>query len=170
MIRLAVGLGALCGFLAFLLVQFVGGDSPQASPESVWSYIQKTAPAHDIDPGFVYALAWAESTLNPEAESSVARGMMQLTKPTWEDITDISYRKAWDWQTNIDVALDYLAFCRELLEKNQSFSYPLLAASYRYGPYYVKNRNFNLNQIRQPKNEIYRRIFAGNISPVAPPE
>jgi len=169
MIRLAVGLGAIAGVLAFVFVQFVGKSAPQASPEKVWSYLQENAPDRNLDPGFVYALAWAESSLNPRAESSVARGIMQLTKPTWKDVSDKSYRHAWDWRTNIDVALDYLAFCRELLEKNQSFSYPLLAAAYRYGPYYVKNRNFDMNRIRQPKNEIYRRIFAGNIRPVAPP-
>lgn len=169
LIRLAVVLGLVVGLLAYFLTQGVGPGTKQLEPEVAWRFIQQQCAQEGLDPEFVYALAWAESSLNPRARSSVARGIMQLTKPAWEEVTDESYRHAWDWRTNVRVGIAYLAFCRDYLKRYDSFSYPLLAASYRYGPYYVKNKGFNLSQIKQPTNEIYRHIFAGNIRPVLPP-
>jgi soluble lytic murein transglycosylase-like protein len=170
LIRIAVVLGLVAGILAFVLMQTLGNQTEKVSAEEVWAFVQEQAPQRDLDPEFVYAIAWAESSLNARARSSVARGMMQLTKPAWQQVSDESYRHAWDWRTNIRVGIDYLAYCRDYLIKHDSFNYPLLAASYRYGPFYVKKKNFNLLQVRRPKNEIYRRIFEGNIRPVAPPE
>jgi soluble lytic murein transglycosylase-like protein len=170
LIRFAVVLGVIAGILAFVLATKMDSGKDQVSPLEVWDYISEVAPQRGIDPEFVYALAWAESSLNPKARSSVARGMMQLTKPAWSEVSDESYRYAWDWKTNIRVGLDYLTFCREFLQRHDSFTYPLLAASYRYGPYYVRDKNFNIRQIRTPKNKIYRRIFEGNIRPVRPPD
>ena len=169
LIRIAVVLGVVAGILAFTLARTLGDRTEQVSPQEVWAYVQEQAPQQDLDPEFVYALAWAESSLNARARSSVARGIMQLTKPAWREVSDESYRHAWDWRTNIRVGIDYLAFCREYLIKHDSFTYPLLAASYRYGPYYVKDKNFNILQVKEPKNEIYRRIFEGNIRPVVTP-
>ena len=170
LVRSAVLLGLIIGLLVFFLFKGISPKPNQVEPEAVWSFIQEQAGQQDLDPGFVYALAWAESDLNERARSSVARGIMQLTKPAWEEVTDESYRYAWDWRTNIRIGIEYLAFCRNYLKRHNSFSYPLLAASYRYGPYYVKNKNFNLAEIKQPTNEIYRRLFAGNVRPVLPPE
>lgn len=170
LIRMAVGLGVVAGILAFVLTHTLGERTEKVSPQEVWALVQELAPQRDLDPEFVYALAWAESSLNARARSSVARGIMQLTKPAWREVTDESYRHAWDWRVNLRVGIDYLAFCRDFLKEHNSFSYPLLAASYRYGPYYVKDQDFNLRQVQVPKNKIYRRIFEGNIRPVAPPE
>jgi len=168
--RLSAALGIVVGVLAFYFAQGLGDDADQVSPEKVWTYIEQIAPQSGIDAEFVYALAWAESSLKPKARSKVARGIMQLTKAAWREATDESYRRAWNWRDNIRVGIDYLAFCRDFLQRYDSFSYPLLAAAYRYGPYYVKSKGFDLAQMKQPKNEIYQRIFAGNIRPVAPPE
>jgi len=171
LIRFAAAMGAVVGILAIILAKTIGsGDTGQVSPEEVWLYIEEIALQEGIDPEFVYALAWAESSLNAKAQSSVARGMMQLTKGAWREVSDESYRHAWDWKTNIRVGIDYLAFCRDFLKRHDAFSYPLLSASYRYGPYYVKQKGFDLGNVRKPKNEIYKRIFAGNIRPVRPPE
>lgn len=168
-VRLAVVLGVVVGILAFFMAKNMTSRVEQVSPEEVWSYVQEASAQKDLDPEFVYALAWAESSLNAKARSSVARGMMQLTKSAWREVSDESYRHAWDWKTNVRVGIDYLVFCRDFLKQHDAFSYPLLAASYRYGPYYVKKRGFDLNQVRTPKNEIYQRIFNGIIRPVPPP-
>lgn len=169
LVRLAVVLGVVVGILAILLAKNLTSRVQQVSPEEVWSYVQEVSDAEGLDPEFVYALAWAESSLNGRARSSVARGMMQLTKSAWREVSDESYRHAWDWKTNVRVGIAYLVFCRDFLKRHDAFTYPLLAASYRYGPYYVKQRGFDLNQVRTPKNEIYQRIFGGNIRPVPPP-
>ena len=62
--------------------------------------------------------------------------------------------------------MDYMNWCRDFL-RHDSFSYELLAASYRYGPFYVKKRKFQ--SVKAPKDEIYKAIFAGNLRPIAPP-
>jgi soluble lytic murein transglycosylase-like protein len=170
LVCLAVILGIVVGGLAFTVTRSIGHHSEQVTPTDVWALIQELADQRNLDPEFVYALAWAESSLDAHARSSVARGMMQLTKSAWQQVTDESYQQAWDWRTNIRVAIDYLAYCRDYLKYHDSFTYPLLAASYRYGPYHVKKKKFNIRALKKPKNEIYRRIFAGNIRPVAPPQ
>ncbi|MGB0334256.1 MAG: transglycosylase SLT domain-containing protein [Opitutales bacterium] len=167
--RLALAIALIVGILTLILRYTMGERQEQISPEQVWSYIQKQAPPRGLDPEFVYALAWAESGLDARASSSVARGMMQLTRQAWAEVSDEPYRHAWDWKTNIRVSIEYLVFCRDYLNQNDRFSYPLLAASYRYGPYYVASKSFNLAQVKPAKNEIYRRLFNGNIRPVPPP-
>lgn len=169
LIRGALVLGLVVGGLAFILAKLSYSGEERIPPEKVWAYVEKVSAEKGLDSGFVYALAWAESSLNAKARSPVARGMMQLTKSAWREVSDKSYRRAWNWKTNIRVATDYLAFCRDFLEKHGAFSYPLLAASYRYGPYYVKKRGFDLSRIRTPKNKIYQDIFNGTVRPVSPP-
>jgi hypothetical protein len=34
----------------------------------------------------------------------------------------------------------------------------------------VQDNNFDIKQVKPPKSEIYQRIFAGNVRPVAPPK
>jgi soluble lytic murein transglycosylase-like protein len=134
----------------------------------VWREVQTQARAAAIDPGFVYAIIWAESSLRPGAESSVARGMMQLTEAAWTTVSNRPYWQAWDWRVNVSVGIDYLAYCRSQLESAGQFSYPLLAASYRYGPNHVRQNGYDLNRIRQPDNPIYAALFAGEMHPVQP--
>ena len=168
-VRLAVIMGSVVAVLAIILATTVGDHTEIVSPEEVWGYIDEIAPQSDLDPEFVYAITWAESSLNARARSSVARGMMQLTRPAWREVTDESYRHAWDWRTNIRVGIDYLAFCRDYLDRHGEFNYPLLAASYRYGPYHVRSRDFSISKLDEPENDIYRMLFNGNIHPVEPP-
>lgn len=139
-------------------------------PEKVWSYVQRHAPDHRLDPGFVYALAFAESSFNAYAETGVARGIAQISKGAWETVTDISYDRAWNWRTNLSVAMAYLAYCRGKLVAAKRFNYPLLAASYRYGPGAVLRSGYRLDRLPPPKNKIYREIFAGHIHPHLPPQ
>ncbi|MBC2601454.1 lytic transglycosylase domain-containing protein [Puniceicoccus vermicola] len=137
--------------------------------EDVWAYILKRAPEHQLDPGFVYSIAFAESSFNAYADSGVARGITQMSEDAWTTVTDISYKRAWNWRTNLNTAMLYLAHCREALVDARHFNYPLLAASYRYGPGAVKNANYTLSRLPKPTNKIYQEIFAGNIQPYAPP-
>lgn len=139
------------------------------APE-VWSYVQKKAAAHGLDPGFVYSLAFAESSFNAYADSGVARGITQMSADAWQTVTDISYERAWNWRTNLNMAMSYLVHCRELLVAVEHFNYPLLAASYRYGPGAVKRAGYRIDRLPAPKNKIYRAIFSGHLHPVPPPE
>ncbi len=168
-VRISVVLGVAVAMLAIVLSQSLSHAPEKVSPEEVWAYIQELAPQEGMDPEFVYALVWAESSLNARARSSSARGMMQLTRTAWREVTDESYHQAWDWRTNIRVGILYLDFCRDFLLRKGEFSYPLLAACFRYGPYYVQDKDFTIGQMQQPENEIYKRIFSGNVHPVELP-
>ncbi|HKK17962.1 MAG TPA: transglycosylase SLT domain-containing protein, partial [Opitutales bacterium] len=86
LVRLAVALGVIVGLLAFLLAKNLSSRAEQVSPERVWSYVQEASAQQGLDPEFVYALAWAESSLDARARSPVARGMMQLTKSAWREV------------------------------------------------------------------------------------
>ncbi|MGJ8641621.1 MAG: transglycosylase SLT domain-containing protein [Opitutaceae bacterium] len=167
--RVAAILILTVGILAIFFSQVLKKRPQRIPAEEVWAYIQEVAPQSDLDPQFVYAIAMAESSLDARAESSVARGMMQVTKGAWEDVSDLPYDEAWDWKSNLQVGIGYLVFCRGYLERNDQFSYPLLAASYRYGPYHVGGNEFDISKLEVPLNDIYRSIFEGDWQPVSVP-
>ena len=127
-------------------------------------------PKHGLNPSFIYAICHAESSLNANAESSVARGMMQLTEAAWQDVTKLHYRQAFEWETNVEVGILYLARLKGMLESVNLFSYPRLAASYRYGYGALRKEKFMVSRMKTPVNRIYRKLFAGELSPVGLPE
>lgn len=168
------GGGVFFGLLVMVLL--LGGcswfrpsaDQP-ATAENVWAYVQVEAAKVGLDPYFVYAIAMAESTLDPHASSGYARGIMQLSKGAWETVSDESWRQAWNWKKNIDAGIAYLVHCRKMLQANNRDTYVLLAACYRYGPNRVRRAEFNLSRLDSPTNRIYKQLLAGNTRPVAPP-
>jgi soluble lytic murein transglycosylase-like protein len=167
-VRISVLLSVLVASLALWLATDVTVTRTVA-PAEIWAYVNEQSAKAKLSPDFVYAIVWAESSLDPSARSSVARGMMQLTRSAWREVTNESYRQAWDWRTNIRVGVGYLSFCRDFLQKRDAFNYSLLAASYLYGPYYVQNKNFDMAAIKRPRNKIYQRLVQGDVTPVERP-
>lgn len=149
--------------------RFLDQNTNFISKEKVWEKIVSEAPAHGLDPAFVYAICHAESSLNANAESSVARGMMQLTEAAWTDVTELNYRLAYDWKTNVEVGMLYLERLKVTLDRQKLFSYPRLAASYRFGYGALRKEKFLVSRLKTPINRIYRKLFAGQLNPVAPP-
>ncbi len=137
--------------------------------DRVWTYVERRAPEYGLDPRFVFAIIKAESTFNANAHSQGARGMMQLRRPAWETVTDRPFRHAWRWKVNVDQGMAYLSFIRTFLEERDAFSYPRLAAGYRYGPYGLEREEFDLSRMPTPRNEVYQAIFAGDPAPVKIP-
>lgn len=157
---------------AWLLVvscKLVDREANYISKQRVWEKIREDAPMHGLNPKFVYAICHAESSLNANAESSVARGMMQLTEAAWSDVTELHYRQAFEWKTNIEVGMLYLKRLKGMLERVDMFSYPRLAAAYRFGYGALKKEKFMVSRLKTPINRIYRKLFAGEIEPVDPP-
>lgn len=145
---------------------------PQANfidKQLVWEKISKEAPLHGLEPTFVYAVCHAESSLDANAETSVARGIMQLTEAAWSDVTPLHYRTAFQWETNLEVGMLYLKRLKQMLESVDLFTYPRLAASYRYGYNALRKEHYMVSRMKTPVNRIYRKLFAGQMSPVAPP-
>ena len=145
-------------------------DANYISNDEVWQKISREAPKHGLEPTFVYAICHAESSLNANAESSVAKGMMQLTEAAWSDVTKLHYRQAFEWETNVEVGMLYLQRLKGMLESQNLFSYPRLAASYRYGYGALRKEQFMVSRLKTPINRIYRKLFAGNLKPVEPPQ
>ncbi len=140
------------------------------APEEVWEVVSREGEKHNINPSFIFAIAFAESRFDAHANSRHARGMMQISKIAWREVSELSYRKAWDWRRNIEVGTNYLAHNRALLQKHRHFSYPLLSASYRYGFYTVKKSGVDIQKVKSPKNKTYQQLFAGVLDPVAVPD
>lgn len=154
------------------MVLLFGGCHQKPSkipPEAVWKEVKIQAKKHSLDPAFVYAIAFAESSFNENADSGYARGIMQVSKNAWEQVSSKSYRKAWNWKTNIEVGTAYLAWTRDRLVKSRHFTYPLLAAAYRHGYGHVSKNSFDIKKLEKPRNKTYQAIFSGNIHPVAIP-
>ncbi len=145
-------------------------DANYIAEEQVWEKIVKEAPGYGLEPTFVYAVCHAESSLDANAESSVAKGMMQLTEAAWSDVTKLHYRQAFEWETNVEVGMLYLQRLKGMLESQALFSYPRLAASYRYGYGALRKQKFMVSRLKTPINRIYRKLFAGNLKPVEPPQ
>jgi len=139
------------------------------APERVWTKAQREGNRVGLDPAFIYAICWAESSLNAHARSGRAKGIMQMTENAWKEVGGGRYARAFSWRRNMRVGVNYLAYCRDFLENSGQFSYPKLAAAFRYGPYKLKSVNFQISELPAPKNRIYRELFQGNLSPVQPP-
>jgi soluble lytic murein transglycosylase-like protein len=142
-------------------------------PAKVWSKVKKESDKHGLDPHFVYAICHAESSLNAHAETSVARGIMQLTEAAWQDATrgndKVGYDLAFDWEVNVETGVRYLAKLKGMLTKAKKFTYQRLAASYRWGFSRLRSHGYDVSKLPTPKNRIYRKIFSGNTRPVTAP-
>lgn len=145
--------------------------APQAVPRAeVWAAIQPRAARYRLDPAFVYALVAAESNFDAHARHGDARGLLQLKPVAWRLVSAEPYEPAvWDWRKNLAAGIDYLAYARSYLHRENAFSYPLLLAAFHYGLDYVAARKFDAEKIPIPDNPIYRQLWAGNLAPVPAP-
>lgn len=92
----------------------------------------------DISWQLLVSVAWAESSFNPKADSGVARGLMQITTPTWEEWgrriglpeKDGRVGDIWNARDNARVGANYLKF---LIQYYGGDVYKALWA-YNWGP------------------------------------
>lgn len=142
-----------------------------ATRETVWAAIQPAAERYRMDPAFIFALVAAESNFDPQARNGEACGLMQLKPAAWREVSREPYETAvWDWRKNLGAGIDYLAWCRSYLHRKDRFSYPRLLAAFHYGMDYVEQRDFDLRRIPVPENPVYRELWSGRLTPVAPPK
>jgi soluble lytic murein transglycosylase-like protein len=136
-------------------------------PELVWSKVKQESAIYDLEPSFVFAVVFAESSFRPRANSTGGNGIMQVSQTTWGDMSNQTYALVWDWQVNIEVGTAYLGWYKEYLENKKSFSYPLLAACYIKGPDFVRKNQFDIEKIWNTANKTYLELFKGNLDPVS---
>jgi soluble lytic murein transglycosylase-like protein len=162
--------GATLVFGLLLLFSIEWGKPPRFIPrEEVWRVVEREAVRHDLEPRFVFAIVAAESSFNAHARNGDARGLMQLRPPAWQTVTEVPFRRAWRWETNVVAGTAYLGHLRLFLEERGQFSYPHLAAAYRHGPYRLQGVGFRLDELPEPRNRIYQELHRGRIDPVVPP-
>jgi hypothetical protein len=138
-----------------------GAGAAAVSPEAVWAKAEELGRRSDIDPILIYSIACAESSLDERADSGQARGIMQISRVAWKEVTPRSYDDAWQWQTNMEVAAKYLHRLRVDLENSGHYSWQILAASYHYGPRRVEAAGYRVWRLPREHNRIYRALFAG---------
>ena len=157
-------------FALFTSSKYFDPDADFIDENVVWQKIKQEAPQLGLEPSFVYAICHAESSLNANAETSIAKGMMQLTEGAWSDVSKLHYRTAFQWETNVEVGMLYLKRLKGMLESVDMFNYPRLAASYRYGYNALRQEQYMVSRMKTPINRIYRKLFAGQLAPVPIPE
>ncbi|WOO39765.1 transglycosylase SLT domain-containing protein [Rubellicoccus peritrichatus] len=162
-------LGLLGTIFHLNVVPHAWKKATQPKPPEIWSYIKKESDRKGLNPNFVYSIAFAESTLNPYADTGYARGLMQMSEVAWITVDKSSYNNAFDWKDNVNAGTAYLDHLKDELSKSGNFSYPLLAASYRYGINKVRRANYEISELPRPKNKIYQELFTGMLAPVDPP-
>ena len=136
----------------------------------IWAAIQPLATRYHLSSAFIYALVAAESNFDAQARNGAARGLLQIKPLAWHAVSTLSYEPGvWNWRTNLEVGVDYLAYSQAYLRRKTTLSYPLLLAAFHYGLDYVEDRDFQLVRIRVPDNVIYRELWSGNLAPVPPP-
>ena len=145
------------------------GEPPPTRAE-IWAAIQPQAARYRMAPAFIFALVAAESNFDPGARNGDARGLLQLKPAAWRAVSITPYEPTvWEWRSNLEVGIDYLAYARSYLHRKTEFSYPLLLASFHYGLDYVEERGFDLRRLAVPDSPIYRQLWDGNLAPVTPP-
>ncbi len=147
-----------------LLAFYLSRNQPyRIPPDRVWAAARAEGRAHDLDPHFIFAIAMAESSLNANADTGQARGIMQMSHAAWRDRTPRPYDEAFDWRINMSVASSHLAYLKGRLEAAGQFDYPRLAAAYRFGYPALMRQEFDLNRMPRTRNRVYQELFAGRI-------
>ncbi len=159
-------IGAFALSLSFLFLLTTAplcafGERP--TPREVWARAESLGARHDLDPLLLFSIACAESSLNPDADSGAARGLMQMSPQAWKDVTGRPYRDAWDWRANMDAAGAYLAILRARLAKNGRLSAANLVAAYHFGPGRLEKAGYDLARLPQVQNLVYGDILAGRV-------
>lgn len=159
-----VGFILLLGILVGIQRLFYGNY--RIPKELVWRKVRQEAEIYGLEPSFVYALVFAESSFRPRARNTGGNGIMQVSEATWGDMCNHPYDQVWDWQVNIEVGTAYLGWCKNYLENKNRFSYPLLAACYNKGPDFVRKNKFDIKKVGKTTNVLYQELFKGNLAPL----
>ncbi len=148
--------------LPLFLTRMCQAWGPQyIEPERVLEEARKLGERYDIDPGFIYAVAFAESSFNASASTARARGLMQMTRPAWVRTSRRPFHQAWDWRLNMRYAVAYMAALRWELEEAGQFSYPNLAAAYHFGFTRLGKHGYDVTKLPATNNRVYQALLAG---------
>jgi len=157
-VRVIVLVAAVLSLLILLARPWIAEPVP---PRQAWLKSVELGVQSGIDPLLIFAIACAESSLDGHASNARARGLMQITPTAWESVTKHPFREAWQWQRNMEEAVSYLKQIKEKQQKDGHYSWPSLAAAYRYGPGALQSVGYDLSRLPKSSNIIYMDLIAG---------
>lgn len=136
--------------------------------ESIDVVISQVSVQYNIEAGLIYRVIEAESNFNPQAISRAdARGLMQVTRQTWDWICRDYLHVSWDFDEfafdpdkNIKVGVRFLKWISDYLEKNKDdlndSKENLVLACYNAGPGAVRNYGFRVPPFEETQNYIQK--------------
>ena len=141
---------------------------PVIYADNLKEVIYKAAQNYKIAPELIYQVIEAESSFNPYAVSRAdARGLMQITRPTWDwicrDLLEVSWsfdNDSFNKEKNIIVGTRFLAWINNYLHKHaeelNANHDDLLLACYNAGPGTVKKYGFRVPPFEETQNYVTR--------------
>jgi len=137
-----------------------------ANAQSVESIILRAAEEYGVSGELVFKVIKSESDFNPRAISSCdARGLMQLTRPTWNWICREYLKVHWqfdqdafDAEKNIIVGTRFLRWISDYLQRNETelndSRDKLVLACYNAGPGAVRNHGFRVPPFKETRDYV----------------
>ncbi|MCP4649130.1 MAG: lytic transglycosylase domain-containing protein [PVC group bacterium] len=142
-------------FIVFLVVMSLWPSSSVIADQIPY-IVNKVSREYDISSDFIYRVIEAESSFNAQAVSRCdARGLMQITRPTWNwicrEFLDVNWDfdvYAFDPEKNIIVGTRFLKWIEKYLESNREklndSKGDLILACYNAGPGAVRTHGFRV--------------------------
>lgn len=152
--------------LLFFSVSMAFSPVNTISAQTITSTISDVCFEYNISESLVYCVIKAESNFNEKAVSHCdARGLMQITRPTWDWITEEYLKVDWDYDTycfdsekNIIVGVRFLKWIEDYLDARQDLlnapKQDLLLACYNAGPGNVRKHDFTVPPFEETQNYV----------------
>lgn len=156
------------GFLVFFLLITSLTSGHVIYADNLKEVIYRASENYKVPSGLIYQVIEAESSFNPYAVSGAgARGLMQITRPTWDWVCQDLLRVSWSFdndsfnkEKNIIVGTRFLAWINTYLNKHaeelNANHDDLLLACYNAGPGTVRKYGFRVPPFKETRNYITR--------------
>jgi len=109
----------------------------------------------------VYGMVMTESRGKASARGKGGeRGLMQVKQGTWKDITKVPWYRAFDPETNIRVATEYLNWITRYFERHGKRPVPhLVIAAYNCGPTRLRKSGWRLSNCPERTRAYVKKVF-----------
>ena len=155
--------------ITFLLLFFLFQSSITvfaSDSGKLFGLISTISNSYDINPRITYNVVAAESSFDPKAVSNCdARGLMQITRSTWNWVCRDLLEVEWDFdeccfdeEKNITVGVRFLRWISDYLDRYQDqlrdTKLNLMMACYNAGPGAVRNAGFQVPEFSETQNYV----------------
>ncbi|MFH2137613.1 MAG: lytic transglycosylase domain-containing protein [Candidatus Omnitrophota bacterium] len=139
---------------------------PDVCADDLSRIVSMVSQEFGVDEATIYKVIEIESSFNPRAVSSCdARGLMQVTRQTWDWICTDYLKVSWNFQEcafdqekNVIVGVRFLKWIDDYLDSHNSelneSKENLVLACYNAGPGAVRNSGFRIPQYSETMNYV----------------